>query len=152
LEDLIVRMVCRVIVPFIQVFGLFIIIFGHLSPGGGFAGGAIVGASMVLFALSFNLEEGHKKVKEETASVLESGGVLVFALMGFIAIFLGGNFLANLNAGFPAGTVGDLFSGGAIPIITFGLGIKVASSIITLFYHLIGGEEEHHGNSGESAG
>jgi len=153
MEDQIVRMVCRIIVPFIQVFGMFIIIFGHLSPGGGFAGGAIAGASMVLFALSFNLEEGSKKLKEETASALESGGALVFAFMGLIAVLLGGNYLTNLAAGFPAGTAGDLLSGGAIPVITLGLGIKVTSSIITLFYHLIGGEEaEEHGNSGESTG
>jgi len=156
LEDQIVRMICRIIVPFIQVYGMFIIIFGHLSPGGGFAGGAIAGASMVLFALSFNLEEGSKKIGEETASVLESGGALVFAFMGIISIFLGGNYLANLAAGFPGGTTGKLLSGGAIPVITLGLGIKVTSSIITLFYHLIGGEEvEEHGsdgNSGESQG
>ena len=143
MEDQIVRIVCRLIVPFIQVYGMFIIIFGHLSPGGGFAGGAIAGASMVLFALSFNLEEGSKKIGEETASVLESGGALVFAVMGLFALLLGGNYLSNLEAGFPAGIVGQLFSGGVIPVITLGLGIKVTSSIITLFYHLIEREEEH---------
>ena len=143
MEDQIVRIVCRLIVPFIQVYGMFIIIFGHLSPGGGFAGGAIAGASMVLFALSFNLEEGSKKIGEETASMLESGGALVFAVTGLFALLLGGNYLSNLEAGFPAGTVGELFSGGVIPVITLGLGIKVTSSIITLFYHLIEREEEH---------
>ncbi len=144
MEDQIVRMICRVIVPFIQIYGMFIIIFGHLSPGGGFAGGAIAGASMVLFALSFNLQAGSKKISEESASLLESGGALVFVLAGVVALVLGANYLTNLEAGFPAGTPGRLFSAGVIPVITLGLGLKVTSSIVTLFYHLIGGEEEEH--------
>lgn len=144
MEDQIVRIICRIIVPFIQVYGLFIIIFGHLSPGGGFAGGAIAAASMVLFALSFNLEAGSKKISEENASLLESGGALVFVLAGVVALVLGANYLTNLEAGFPMGTPGRLFSAGIIPVITLGLGLKVTSSIVTLFYHLIGGEEEEH--------
>jgi len=143
-EDQIVRIICRIIVPFIQVYGLFIIIFGHLSPGGGFAGGAIAAASMVLFALSFNLEAGSKKISEENASLLESGGALVFVLAGVVALVLGANYLTNLEAGFPMGTPGRLFSAGVIPVITLGLGLKVTSSIVTLFYHLIGEEEEEH--------
>lgn len=144
MEDQIVRIICRIIVPFIQVYGLFIIIFGHLSPGGGFAGGAIAAASMVLFALSFNLEAGSKKISEENASLLESGGALVFVLAGVVALVLGANYLTNLEAGFPMGTPGRLFSAGVIPVITLGLGLKVTSSIVTLFYHLIGEEEEEH--------
>ena len=144
MEDQIVRIICRIIVPFIQVYGLFIIIFGHLSPGGGFAGGAIAAASMVLFALSFNLEAGSKKISEENASLLESGGALVFVLAGVVALVLGANYLTNLEAGFPMGTPGRLFSAGIIPVITLGLGLKVTSSIVTLFYHLIGEEEEEN--------
>jgi multicomponent Na+:H+ antiporter subunit B len=123
---------------------VYVVFHGHLSPGGAFAGGSIIGASMILYALSFNLKEGSKKLTHDASTLLESGGVIIFAGMGIFAILLGTNFLGNLVAGFPRGTPGNLISAGAIPIITVGLGIKVASTMITLFYSLIEGEEQGH--------
>ncbi len=136
------RITSRLVAPFIQVYGIYVIIHGHLSPGGGFSGGAIFGASLVLVALSFNLEVGAKQISHDTASILESGGALGFVITGLVAIALGANFLANQSAGFPMGQTGQLFSAGAIFIITFFLGIKVASTIVTLFYNIIEGEDK----------
>lgn len=141
IDDQIVRITSRLVVPFIQVYGIYVILNGHLTPGGGFSGGAIFGASLVLIALSFNLEAGVKQISHHTASILESGGALGFALTGLFAIFLGGRYLANQSAGFPIGEAGQLFSSGAILIITVFVGIKVASTIVTLFYNIIGGEK-----------
>ncbi|WP_258189578.1 MnhB domain-containing protein [Candidatus Hakubella thermalkaliphila] len=62
MEDIIVRYVSRIILPFVQLYGLYVVLHGHLSPGGGFSGGAIIGASMILYALSFNLAAGSKKL------------------------------------------------------------------------------------------
>jgi len=128
-------------VPFIQVYGIYVIINGHLSPGGGFSSGAIFGASLVLVALSFNLEAGVKQISHQTSSILESGGALGYVLVGLAAIIMGGNYLSNQGAGFPIGQAGELFSAGAILIITLFLGIKVASTIVTLFYNIIEGEK-----------
>ena len=64
-----------------------------------------------------------------------------FTLTGLAAIFLGGNYLANQAAGFPLGQAGEFFSAGAIWIITIFLGIKVASTITTLFYNIIEKEQ-----------
>lgn len=142
MEDQIVRLTSRLVVPFIQLYGIYIIFHGHLSPGGGFSGGAIFGASLVLIAVSFNLEAGSKQISPQSASILESGGALGFALTGLAAIVMGGNYLANLTAGFPPGEPGAFFSSGAIFIITIFLGAKVASTIITLFYNIIEGEKK----------
>jgi len=142
LEDQIVRITSRLVAPFIQVYGIYVILHGHLSPGGGFSGGAIFGASLVLVALSFNLEVGAKQISHDTASVLESGGALGFVITGLVGVAVGANFLANRAAGFPLGEVGELFSAGAIFIITAFLGVKVASTIVTLFYNIIEGEEK----------
>ena len=142
MEDQIVRITSRLVTPFIQVYGIYVILHGHLSPGGGFSGGAIFGASLVLVALSFNLEVGAKQISHDTASVLESGGALGFVLTGLISVALGANFLANRAAGFPMGEAGEFFSAGAIFIITVFLGIKVASTIVTLFYNIIEGEDK----------
>jgi multicomponent Na+:H+ antiporter subunit B len=141
LEDQITRLTSRLVVPFIQVYGIYIILHGHLSPGGGFSGGAIFGASLVLIALSFNLSTGAKRISHTAASLLESGGALGFALIGLTALLLGNAYLANRAAGFPVGLAGQLFSGGVIPLITLFIGMKVASTMVTLFYNLIEGEE-----------
>ena len=141
IDDQIVRITSRLVVPFIQVYGIYVILNGHLTPGGGFSGGAIFGASLVLIALSFNLETGVKQISHHTASILESGGALGYALTGLFALFLGGRYLANQSAGFPVGEAGQLFSSGAILVITVFVGIKVASTIVTLFYNIIEGEK-----------
>lgn len=142
MEDQIARFTSRLVSPFIQIYGIYIILHGHLSPGGGFSGGAIFGASLVLMSLSFNLSSGARQISPDTASLLESGGALGFTLVGLLALAWGGSYLANRAAGFPMGQLGELLSGGAIPIITVFIGIKVASTIFTLFSNLIGGEED----------
>jgi len=139
MEDIVVRSVARLLVPFIQLYGLYVIFHGHLSPGGGFSGGAIVASSMILYGLSFNLESGTRKLSHDFSSLLESGGALWFLLIGLIGILAGSNFLANRVAGVPLGTPGQLFSSGIIFLLALGIGAKVASTMITLFYSL-GGE------------
>lgn len=142
MEDQIVRLTSRLLVPFIQIYGIYIILHGHLSPGGGFSGGAIFGASLVLLAVSFNLSAGIKQISHSTASVLESGGAMGYALTGLAGLFFGGSYLANRAGGFWLGVPGELFSSGAIVIITAFVGMKVASTIATLFYNLIEREED----------
>jgi len=140
MEDQVVRRISLMLAPFIQTYGIYIILHGHLSPGGGFSGGAIFGASMVLIALSFNLAAGTSRISHDTATLLESGGALGYALTGLVALTVGANYLANRLGGFPMGVPGQLFSSGAILLITVFVGIKVTSTIVTLFFNLIGEE------------
>lgn len=140
MEDIVVRTVCRLMLPFIQVYGFYVIFHGHLSPGGGFAGGAIIGSSMILFGLSFNLKAGTSKLSHETSSFLESGGGIWYILIGLLGMALGSNFLTNQAAGLGFGIPGQVFSSGMIFLLSIGIGLKVASTMITLFYNLGGGE------------
>ncbi len=149
MEDQIVRLTSRLVAPFIQVYGIYVIVHGHLSPGGGFSGGAIFGASLVLVALSFDLKAGAKQISHSTASLLESGGALGYAVTGLAALAWGSNYLANRAGGFSLGQPGELISGGAILIITLFVGIKVASTMVTLFYNLIE-REDSVGDTDES--
>lgn len=149
MEDQIIRFTTRLVVPFIQLYGIYVITHGHLTPGGGFSGGAIFGASLVLLALSFNLDTGVKQISHSTASILESGGATGFVLTGFVALAWGANYLSNQAGGFNIGQPGLLISGGAILIITVFIGIKVASTVATLFYYLIE-KEGHIGDTEES--
>lgn len=140
MEAIVLRIVSRLLIPFIQLFGLYVILNGHLSPGGGFPGGVIVGSSMILFALSFGLAAGNKKVSHGTSLLMEGGGAFWFAGFGLVSILLGGNYLANKAAGYPLGEAGTLISSGLIFVLTLGLGVKVASTVITLYYNLAEGK------------
>ena len=142
MNDLIVRSIARIIIPLIQLYGLYIIIHGHLSPGGGFSGGAILGASFILYSLVFGLEAGEKKAPHHVTSLLEAGGILWYILLGLVGIIKGAGFLANGGEIVFLGIPGSLVSGGLIPLITIGIGLKVGSTIITLFHALI--SEEGH--------
>lgn len=137
MDDLIVKTITRLITPFIQLYGIFIILHGHLSPGGGFSGGSILGASIILYSLSFGLEKASKKLSHDTSAVIETGGILWYVALGFVGIFTGGYFLTNRAAGFPMGETGKVISSGMIALITLGIGAKVASTMITLFHTIV---------------
>ncbi len=136
-EILILKIVVRFIIPFIQVYGFYVITAGHLSPGGGFAGGTIVAASMVLYALTFDASQGLEKLSHERASLFESLGAIWYVALGLLGVLVGGNFLTNGQIGIPLGTPGYLISGGLIPLLSFGIGIKVAVTVVSLYYSLV---------------
>ncbi|MFW6279277.1 MAG: MnhB domain-containing protein [Bacillota bacterium] len=138
-EDDIVNTVTRIVLPFITMFGLYLIVHVHLSPGGGFSGGTIVGSGFVLFSLSFGISIQEKKLSHRTSALLESYGGLWYIILGFVGLLYGYSFLTNSPI-FSLGTPGSLFSSGLVLLINIGLGLKVASTIITLF-DSIGGEE-----------
>ena len=140
MQDLVLQTVVKIIVPFIQLYGIYIILHGHLSPGGGFAGGTIVASSFILYALANGVEAGFKRVPRLAAKWMESAGGLLFVLLGFFGLARGATFLTNIDY---LGHVGQLFSAGLIPLLTVAIGLKVCSTIITLFYNLL--EEEKHG-------
>ncbi len=137
MNDTIVKSITRLVIPFVQVYGIFIILNGHVSPGGGFSGGALLGTSLILYTLVFGAIKAKHKFSHKASEIAESGGILIFVTVGLIAIFVGMPFLTNLAAGFPAGSAGAILSAGMIPIIMIGIGIKVASTMITLFHKLI---------------
>jgi len=92
-EDIIVSTISRILVPFIQLYALYVIMHGHYSPGGGFQGGVILGASMVLLLLTRGYDEATGKVSENTVTLLTSAGVLIYAGIGLLCLFFLGNYL-----------------------------------------------------------
>jgi len=92
-EDIIVSTISRILVPFIQLYALYVIMHGHYSPGGGFQGGVILGASMVLLLLTRGYDEVTGKISENTVTLLTSVGVLLYAGIGLLCLFFLGNYL-----------------------------------------------------------
>lgn len=137
MNDVIIQTVTRLLMPFIQIYGLFLVVNAHLTPGGGFAGGAVLGISVVLYTLVFGLDRGNGKKFDKVSSRMEAYSVLIFLTIGLIGTFAGMNFLTNKNMGIPMGSPGNILSGGLIPIISILIGAKLTSTIATLFHTMI---------------
>ncbi len=131
---LIVKVIARVVSPFIMIFGIYMILHGHLSPGGGFPGGVVIASAFVLLTLSFGKEIVYQKLKESTASVMESVGALIFLILAVLGIVFGGYFFLNF---LPKGEPLRLISAGFIPLANIGIGLKVGGGIFAVFLTLI---------------
>lgn len=92
--DIILQNTARLLVPPMQIFALYVIAHGHHSPGGGFQGGVILGASFILLALAYDLQKTLQRFKEKTMLLYSALGVLLYAGIGVICLLLGKNFLA----------------------------------------------------------
>ena len=137
MNDLIVKTIVRWVIPFIQLFGVYVVLYGHVSFGGGFSGGALIGASLILHAITFGLKASQKIMPHSLSQWFESMGILWYIALGLVGIVTVGSFLSNKSGGFLMGEAGQLLSAGIIPLLTIGIGIKVASTMITLFQKLV---------------
>ena len=123
----------KILLPLIIMFGFYVFIHGHLTPGGGFQGGTIVAASVLLMYFSHNTYN----IKNKQMKVLESFSGLSFLTVGILGLFIAGNFLQNfLNLGI----MGNLFSAGLVPIIYILVGLKVTAELSNVVYEFIGEE------------
>ena len=92
-DDIIVKTLARLLVPFIVAYALYVVMHGHHSPGGGFQGGVILAASFVLLSISHGLEKTRRWMSEKVAGVISSIGVLIYGGIGALCLILGGNYL-----------------------------------------------------------
>ncbi len=91
--DFIVSRVSRLLIPFIQLFALYVVAHGHHSPGGGFQGGVILGASVLLLALSHDLRTACERFPERPLFLMLALGVLIYTGTGAVCMLYGQNFL-----------------------------------------------------------
>ena len=106
----------RLICVFIFVFGSYLVLYGHVTPGGGFAGGVVLTCGVVLVSLAGGLEEGLRLFPRRVAATLDSAGVLLFLLLACLGVWWAGEaFFKNFIAT-PAEDRFTLLSGGTIPI------------------------------------
>jgi multicomponent Na+:H+ antiporter subunit B len=131
----IVRTVANQLILFILVFGLYVIAHGHITPGGGFQGGAVVVSGVVMLLVAFSSQELKKSLRERLLSIMESSGALIFAILGFAGI--GTVFFYNFLVGTPIfGRIpatgpgpGDIWTGGVIPLMNLAVGLKVIAGL-----------------------
>lgn len=137
---LIVKTVTRVVVGVIFLYGIYIISHGHLTPGGGFEGGAVIAGAFILLVLAFGSDPLTLKTKETNSSMFVSLAILMFLLMAVSAFFIGSRvFFHNY---LPKGEVGELISAGLIPLHNIAIGVEVAATMFTIFLALVIYKEE----------
>jgi len=120
----------RLLAPLIVLFGAYVFVNGHLSPGGGFQGGAIVASAVLLLLLSNPL----RRFSHRLITRLESTVGLVYVAIGVLGVVLAGGFLDNHIL--PLGDFGSLFSAGAIPVIYSLIGLKVGAEFSSMMVSL----------------
>jgi len=136
--DTIIRFVARQLVPFIQLFALYVVAHGHHSPGGGFQGGVILGASFILLAISFDTRMIIGLMSEKSNILLGNIGVLIYAGIGFLCLLLGANFLdySILSKVLPATDKIMARSHGMLGI-EIGVAIAVMAIVISIYINII---------------
>lgn len=120
--NFILRAGVRIITGIILIVGIYIFIHGHLTPGGGFPGGAMIASSILLMYLS----DDNFKEKMNTFNILEGTSGILIIVLGLIGLFVFNSFLYNF---LPSGKIGELFSAGLTPILYVLIGLKVGSEL-----------------------
>ncbi|MEE8573933.1 MAG: Na(+)/H(+) antiporter subunit B [Thermodesulfobacteriota bacterium] len=130
-DHIVIRAIAKILIPFIQLYALYVIAHGELGPGGGFQGGVIIGASFILYVIAFGLTDARKRTSEAVTDVLNSTGVLIYAAIGVICMIAGGAFLEYTSL--PLGGK-KIASQLGIYGIEIGVGLAVAAVMITIFF------------------
>ena len=135
---IIVKTVSSWVKMLIVLFGIYIILFGHLTPGGGFAGGVILASSYLLIMLAFGREFVQKDLPLALDSKLDCLGALLFAMIAVLGLVLCDKiFFANfLYQEYLPGKAFDLISAGTIPLSNIAIGLKVGASLFLVIFLL----------------
>jgi|SRR3990172_7671459 len=140
-ESIIITTLCKLLIPVIQLYGLYVIMHGHSSPGGGFQGGVILGASFILLVISHGLDEVKKRMSEKLNTIFCSLGLLIYAGLGVLALIFGGNYLDYGHLPIPVTIAEARYLG--ILGIEIGVGIAVMAVMISIFLDISSvGEQE----------
>src|SRR4030066_70259 len=126
----IVKKTTQLIAGIIFLYGIYIILHGHLTPGGGFAGGVILAGAFILRILAFGADAKGEDRSSLTASVFESIGGLLFIGVALAGMAITGIFFLNF---LPKGVPLALYSAGIIPICNIAIGIKVSAGLFSIF-------------------
>ena len=136
-DSIVIRVTSSAMVPFIQLFALYVIVHGHYSPGGGFQGGIILAVSIMLMRLYLGKEAADKKFSTRLVAAIAAVGMLIFMLAGLIPMTAGGMFLDFGSLPIPGVAEADLRYFGIL-IVEIAIGLTVFGTLVLIFDNLIG--------------
>jgi multicomponent Na+:H+ antiporter subunit B len=136
----IVLLGARLLSPYIMVFGWYVIFFGHYSPGGGFQGGALLAASVLLIRVAGGRRIARLQIQEFATTPLAVVGVVIYFAAGLVAMAMGGYFLDYEMLPFP-GLEPAMLRYYGILIIEVGIGLAVMAILIMIYDNMVKGED-----------
>jgi len=136
-QDIIIQTVVRLLFPFIQIFALYVVMHGHHSPGGGFQGGVILGASFILLAISYDLKKSLNRMSEKAIGAQANAGILLYSGIGALCLLLGANFLdySALGKVLPAAEQ-DMARSHGMLVIEIGVALAVMAIMVSIFANI----------------
>ncbi|MFI3213463.1 MAG: hydrogen gas-evolving membrane-bound hydrogenase subunit E [Eubacteriales bacterium] len=129
-NDVILQKIAFFLVPAIMIFGIYVVLNGHISPGGGFSGGAIMGAGLILYLNAFGFEKTEKFFTEKTYKWVCFGSLSFYAMAKSYSFFTGAN---HIESHIPIGTAGDILSAGLILPLNICVGLVVTCTMYAFY-------------------
>jgi len=117
----------------ILLFGIYLVFYGHITPGGGFGGGVVIASAFILITLASGEATGLGIFGKGWASRLDSVGLLMFLVLGWLGTWWAGGYFFENFISTPKAAHYTLFSGGLLPMANIALGLKVASALFLVF-------------------
>ncbi len=130
---LIVKRITQLMAPSIFLLGIYVVFHGHLTPGGGFAGGVLIAGSFTLLVLAYGSDEMRSEVRKWRATFFESFGIFIFWFIALLGLIQGSYLFLNI---IQKGRPFHLFSAGIIPLCNIAIGIEVAAALFAIFITL----------------
>jgi multicomponent Na+:H+ antiporter subunit B len=134
----IVLLLSKTVAPYIMLFGMYVVFHGHYSPGGGFQGGAMMAASILLIRIAADENIHQLQFKRTMGMPLASIGVLIYFVIGLIPLCMGGNFLDYSYLPLPGMETAYIRSLGILGI-EIGVGIAVMAVLVSIYDNLLEG-------------
>lgn len=131
-QSVVVELVSRLVVPAIQLFALYVIAHGHYSPGGGFQGGVLLAASILLLRLTQGREESFRRFPPGAAFTLAALGMLLFVLTGLVSVARGGVFLDYAALPLPLASTASLRYYGIL-LVEVAIALTVWGTLVVIF-------------------
>lgn len=122
-KDPILKMAAKILTPLIMVFGIYVILCGHLGPGGGFSGGSIIGAGLILYSVAYGTERLKKIITPTVYKVITICALCFYSFAKCYSFYCGANHLETI---FETGTPGNILSAGLILPLNIAVGIVVS--------------------------
>lgn len=129
-DDPILQIAARVLVPMLFMFGIYILLNGHLSPGGGFSGGAILGSALILYNSAFGFEKTRKFFNGRIYGIVRVAALGVYAVVIVYYFFTGANDIESIV---PLGRLGSILSSGLILPINICVGFAVTCTMYAFY-------------------
>ncbi len=129
-NDTILQMAAFILTPIIMIFGIYVILNGHLGPGGGFSGGAIIGAGLILYLNAYGFKRTERFFTEKTYKWVSFAALSFYCIAKSYSFFTGANHLANI---IPKGTTGAILSSGLILPLNIAVGMVVACTMYAFY-------------------